>query len=235
VPESAKPQFVYAAKYLFEHSVHYIHDEWPCDLDIHFNFPGFFAPDDVVFDALWERRATVEVAHWPVPCADFLGQACIVGLHALRDPGLAKSETDLDHLTATLSALAAAQLESMAALAAETGCAATLAPLLSRIGVSIVDATRTNPESLRSWSVRTSTGQSAVPWVTELRESPWGTKPLVVWRAVFLPSDALLSRHVGLPPTRRNIARLHTARWLRALRKVPRALVETRRNGGVVS
>ena len=64
---------------------HYIHDEWPCDLDIHYTFPGFLAPDEVVFEALWKRRATVRIAHWPVPCADFFGQATIVGLHSLRD------------------------------------------------------------------------------------------------------------------------------------------------------
>ena len=79
-PSSSAHQLVHASKYLFEHSVHYIHDEWPCDLDIHYNFPGFLAPDDVVFEELWARRATVEVAHWPVPCPDLLGQLLIVAL-----------------------------------------------------------------------------------------------------------------------------------------------------------
>ena len=86
VPEGAGQELKYAARYLFEHSVHFIHDEWPCDLDIHYNFPGFLAPDEVVFEELWRRRTSVEVAHWPVPCADLLGQSAIVALHGLRDP-----------------------------------------------------------------------------------------------------------------------------------------------------
>ncbi|HEV7171578.1 MAG TPA: hypothetical protein VGN50_01660, partial [Pedococcus sp.] len=42
-----------AADLAFDHSAHFIHEEWPCDLDVHFCFPGFFADPPAVFDALW--------------------------------------------------------------------------------------------------------------------------------------------------------------------------------------
>ncbi len=32
-----------AADLAFDHSAHFIHEQWPCDLDLHFSFPGFFA------------------------------------------------------------------------------------------------------------------------------------------------------------------------------------------------
>lgn len=233
VPERAKPQFVYAAKYLFDHSVHYIHDEWPSDLDIHFNFPGFFAPDDVVFEALWERRATAEVAHWPVPCADFLGQACVVGLHALRDPEKPLSRIDLEHLASALRETSAEGRLALSHLAATTGCSASLRPLLDEVGAEEPMSAWKDSPRLHQWSTRTGHGAvPTVPWLLELRETPWRSRPALIWQALFLPSDQLLSSHVGLEPSRGNIARLHLRRWRRALRNLPRGIVATRQTVG---
>lgn len=230
VPEGANTHFVYAAKYLFEHSVHYIHDEWPCDLDIHFNFPGFFAPDDVVFEALWERRSTVRIAHWPVPCADFLGQATIVGLHSLRDSGAAPTSPDLEFLSNALSRLEQVERAELAALAADTGSSETLRPLLERVGVSAQTGPWSDRESLRHWRARTqNAGIYTTSWLIELGKTPWHRKPGLIWRALFLPSDELLSSHVGLDPTRSNIVRLQAKRWGRALRHLQQGLQAARR------
>jgi hypothetical protein len=224
VPESAKPQFVYAAKYLFEHSVHYIHDEWPCDLDIHYNFPGFFAPDNVVFEALWERHATVEVAHWPVPCADFLGQACIVGLHALRDPAKATSRADLDFLETELTRMQPERVAGLSALAIDTGCSGTLGPLLESLGVRLSPARWKSGQSLRHWGVRTQPlGVRGTVWALELREAPLGRKPATLWRALFVPREALLGANPHECRTRGNLTRLRVQRWTRGLRSLAQA------------
>jgi hypothetical protein len=229
VPESAKPQFVYAAKYLFEHSVHYIHDKWPCDLDIHYNFPGFFAPDDVVFDALWERHATVEVAHWPVPCADFLGQACIVGLHALRDPDKPQSQADLDHLAEALNGKDDQTRRALSSLASATGCTDALRPLLEQVGAEVATGPWSETRQLNRWSARTSQGAiPTVPWLLELRERPWRSRPALIWHAFLLPRDQLFTSHVGLEPSTINIARLQLRRWRRGLRNLPRGIAATR-------
>ena len=217
--------FVHAAKYLFEHSVHYIHDEWPCDIDVHYNFPGSSRPDAAVFEALWERHATVEVAHLPVPCADFLGQVAIVGLHALRDPGRGRSQTDLDFLTSSLRARGRDSCEQLSDLASETGCSETLRPLLKATGAAAPTSPWSDPELLRRWAVRTEYGSAfGMPWLIELRRASWSRKPALVWRGLFPPVEELLSRHVGLRPTRLNVARLHLQRWHRVVRRLPRAL-----------
>jgi hypothetical protein len=225
VPETANRQLVHAAKYLFEHSVHYIHDEWPCDLDIHYNFPGFLAPDDVVFEQLWERRASAEVAHWQVPCADFLGQAAIVGLHALRDPGVARNRADLEHLSAAVGRLDPADKSTLSTLAAGTGCSETLRPLLQSAQIPVPASPWSDPEALRRWTVRThNAGVPTTSWLIELRHSPWRHRPALLWRALFLPGDQLLSGHIGLEPNRRNILRLQMRRWGRAARNLPRGI-----------
>lgn len=47
------------------HSRTLIHAEWPCDIDLHFRFPGFLAPPSHAFDALWETRRKALLGHKP--------------------------------------------------------------------------------------------------------------------------------------------------------------------------
>jgi hypothetical protein len=224
VPESLTARFRHASKYMFEHSVHYIHDEWPCDLDIHYNFPGFLAPDDVVFEELWTRHTTVEVAHWPVPCADLLGQCAVVGLHRLRDGDCIDSSSDLDFVAKALQDQGSARVAAFAELSAATGSAQTLRPLLDRLGVSPADS-HIDRELLRRWQVRQqNAGVYTSTWLIELRHRPWRYKPDLVRRALFLPIEELFSTHVGMPRTRWNVARLQAQRWRRAITYLPRGL-----------
>jgi hypothetical protein len=228
VPRSSVHQLEHAAKYLFEHSVHYIHDEWPCDLDIHFNFPGFLAPDDVVFEELWRRRTTVDVANWPVPCADLLGQAAIVALHSLRDPQFSHSSRDAEFVANSLGQKGSATVEALAQLATATGSGETLRPLLERLGAPSVES-NVDPELVRRWRVRQqNAGAYTTSWLIELRHRSWREKPGLVRRALLLPKDELFSANVGLPRTRRNTARLQLQRWLRAARYLPGGLKAAR-------
>lgn len=233
VPRSSVHELEHASKYLFEHSVHYIHDEWPCDLDIHFNFPGFLAPDGVVFEELWRRHTTVEVAHWPVPCADLIGQAAIVALHGLRDPQFRHTASDLDFVGQSLRSDGPAAAAELAALAAATGSSETLRPLLEAVDAPSAASPWSDPELLRRWQVRTQhSGAYTTSWLIELRHTRWGDRSRLVRRALFLPPDELYSTHVGLPRTGRNTARLHVTRWARAVRHLPRGLRAARRADG---
>ncbi|MDF2094118.1 nucleotidyltransferase family protein [Knoellia sp. 3-2P3] len=228
VQKSSVHQLEHAAKYLFEHSVHYLHDEWPCDLDIHFNFPGFLAPDDVVFEELWRRRTTVDVANWPVPCADLLGQAAIVALHSLRDPQIAHSSRDVEFVANSLGQKGSATVEVFAQLATATGSADTLRPLFEFLGTPPVES-HVDPELVRRWHVRTQNpGAHTTTWLIELRNLRWRARPALIRRALFLPADELFSARVGLARTRRNAARLQLQRWSRAARRLPRAIAAAR-------
>lgn len=228
-PESFTKGFEHASAYMFEHSVHYIHDEWPCDLDIHFNFPGFLAPDEVVFEELWARRITVTIANMSVPAADPLGQAAVIGLHALRD-ARASHERDLEHLLRVLRALPQADQAVMSQLAAVTGASETLRPVLQSAGILVQPSAWAESEALRRWGARTeNAGTYTTTWILELRATPWRRKPLVVWRAVFLPKDVLMSSHVGQTPHWRNVTRFRVKRWLRAARHLRRGVAAAKR------
>lgn len=230
--ESSTHRLEHAAEYLFEHSVHYIHHSWPCDLDIHYNIPGFFAPEAVVFEALWARRASATVASMPAPCADRFGQTAIVGLHALRDPGVAHSDADLDFLTRALCQLEPAVLSQFSTFAAETGCVDALSPLLERVGAAVPPSPWSNSEKLRRWRVRTeSAGSFTTHWLIELGDTSWPRKPVLLWRALFLPREELLSRHVGVEPAAHTLLRLQASRWWRAARHVRKSIRAARERG----
>jgi hypothetical protein len=225
VPKSSVHELAHAAQYLFEHSVHYIHDEWPCDLDIHFNFPGFLAPDEVVFEELWRRHTTAEVANWPVPCADLLGQAAIVALHSLRDPQLSHTSSDVQFVTQSLRGQGSTAAAEFAALTAATGSTETLRPLLGDLDAPATHSPWSDPELLHRWQVRTQhAGVYTTSWLIELRHTSWRRKPGLIRRALFLPAEELYSVNVGMPQTQLNTARLQAQRWGRALRYLPRGL-----------
>ena len=236
VPASANSRLQHAAIYLFDHSVHYIHDEWPCDLDVHYSFPGFLAPDEQVFETLWARRAEVLIANTPVPAADLLGQAALVGLHALRDGDTGLYATDVDHLQAVLAAMSPADKAAMGTLAGATGCSKTLHPLLDPAGVPFVAGPWNSPETLRRWKAQTeNAGTHTTAWLIELRATPWHRKPGLVAHALWLPRKELMSTHVGAEPTWRLLTRLQAQRWLRAIRYARRGLAAARRSERPVS
>ena len=102
----------HAGDLAFEHSAHYIHRQWSTDIDVHYLFPGFLAPPQQVFDALWSRRDSVQIAGVAVPAPDRLGQSLVVALHALRDPQFELSRQDLDHLERFMGELALSEPRS---------------------------------------------------------------------------------------------------------------------------
>ena len=139
------------------HSKAYRHDNWPCEIDVHDRFPGFFADPQDVFEALWARRTTATIAGREVPCPDILGNAAIAALHALRDPSYERSRRDLAFMTEVLSeGLVATQLRELAELAVATGAADTMRPFLDGLGAPRLGVGTTPPEDLQAWRIRTS-------------------------------------------------------------------------------
>ncbi|WP_446664564.1 nucleotidyltransferase family protein [Flexivirga sp. B27] len=70
---------------LESHSVTLLHDDWPCDIDVHRYFPGLLAEPRAVFDFLWDRHETVELAGVSIPACDRLAAALVLAAHQLRD------------------------------------------------------------------------------------------------------------------------------------------------------
>ena len=138
------------------HSTTHRHDRWPNELDLHDRFPGFFADAQDVFERLWERRKTVNVAAHDIACPDPAGQALVLALHTLRDPHDPSKAHELASLVERVSATATADsLRDLAELARDLGAADTAAPFLDRVGAPAVGRGSTDPADLRAWELRT--------------------------------------------------------------------------------
>lgn len=212
-----------ASDLAFEHSAHYIHPEWPCDVDVHYLFPGFLAPPTDVFDALWERRTEVSVAGRVTPTIDLLGQALVVGLHALRDPDKPRSVQDLDHLESALAELSEQARHELIGLAQETGAPDTARPMLQRVGAD--PGSHTPSPQLHAWMLRQRYSEAAGSlWLEDFSRASWWQRPRVLIRAAAPRREVLLSSHLVGGATRNDMVLMHLRRWRRGVATLPRSV-----------
>lgn len=207
------------------HSLTHRHSSWPCELDLHDRFPGFFADPQDVFERLWERRQSVEVAAREIPCPDPAGQALVLALHALRDPHDPAKAEELRTLVERVHATSDdASLVDLAELARDLGAADTAAPFLDQLGAPSVGRGTTRPADRRAWDLRTRPSDvTAVSWVHELRRRPWYRWPGYLWYAAVLSEPELRLAEPDLPPGRMAVLRARVRRLRRGLRAVPGA------------
>lgn len=215
------------------HSVALAHEAWPCEIDLHHRYPGFFASDAAVFEALWRRRRSDEVAGQQVPVCDLAGDTLIAALHAARAPE--RKRTDMEFLVATVrDRFDNETRRDLAVLAAETGCADTLRNFLHAVDAPTVGTGRTDLADLEKWSLLTA-GESirGIGWVHELGRAPWRHRPRLLLRAAFLTEAEVRSQYPQAPAGRWGLLRARFWRWRATARHVPRAVraLRTRRRG----
>jgi hypothetical protein len=205
----------------FEHSVHFIHPEWPCDLDLHFSFPGFLAPEAQVFESLWATRTTVDVAGLPVPSPSAPAQALVVALHALRDPDRGTSQADLRHVESAVRALDEQQRHDLVDLAVAAGAADTARPVLPPAG----GGTTAPSPLLRTWRLRQRYSEAAGSlWIEQFSRATWRERPRVLLRAAVPAREVLLSSHLVESASHREVALLHLRRWRHGIATLPRSM-----------
>lgn len=79
------------SKGILHHSTNWYHPELG-QADLHVRFPGIQREIEAAFDALWQDRNTVDIAHRPCTVPDAAAQRLIVLLHAAREPQARQSE-----------------------------------------------------------------------------------------------------------------------------------------------
>ncbi|WP_370692281.1 nucleotidyltransferase family protein [Nocardioides sp.] len=213
------------------HSVNHRHRLWPCEVDLHHWFPGFLASPENVFEVLWARRSTVRIAHVDIAVCDQAGNVAIAALHYLRDQY--KSHELRDLAAVVRRDWNAEQVADLAALAADTGSAQTLRPLLDLIGAPLIPDRRPLLVPIADWEMRARTETNEVlPWIVELSRTPWPLRPTFLWRAFWLRKEYFAKPSPGRDLTNCELLR---ARWLRVrrgMRVMPLAWREYRRLRG---
>lgn len=213
------------------HSVAFVAEEWPCDVDVHRYYPGFLTEAGSVFDDLWARHETMEIAHLDCDIPGRLSSILILALHSLRskasDP---RHASELEAMLRT-TRLDIQEKAELAALAMSTGSAQTLATVLPKLGVE-TPREETESAALREWRIRVESGATPTyMWLTLLRDGEHGR--LSVLRHALWPSRADLQvMYPGLPETagaRFGTRMQRFGRGVRALPRVVGAVVRSRR------
>jgi hypothetical protein len=207
-----------------QHSLTFIHGSWPCDVDVHRMFPGFFAEPDVVFDALWNSRATMPVAHIEMYAPSRAGAAVIGMLHAVRNPQLVRHREEAGHIQGVLrNEFTAAERSEFYRVAREGGAVWVLRDVISeeRLGDVVADLT---DDEKRRWSLFQAYVEdgSAVSWWIHLKESPWQDRIMQLGRALWVPRADVPRNDPAVLPTRAEAWRYQHLRWGRGMRALVR-------------
>lgn len=215
------------------HSTTHRHQGWPCELDLHDRFPGFFADAQEVFEHLWRRRRTLTLAAHELSCPDPAGQALVLALHALRDPHDPSKAHELTSLVERVKEMFDEDsLLELAELARDLGAADTAAPFLDQIAAPPLGRGTTDAAYLQAWRLRTQPAAStAVSWVHELRRLPWQRWPAYLWYAAWLSDVELRLAEPNLPPGRLPLLKARARRLRRGVKALPAAWRAVTRRG----
>lgn len=202
------------------HSLSLTHPHWPCDLDVHFRFPGFERADADVFEALWSHRVEAEVADGRIWVTDEVDTVLTLALHDLRNPRVARHRSDLLALSRHIEPI---DPRALIERAEELGALACARPFLE----PLLPAGRTDAvawdEPSHEWRLRL-----LDPLARRIVLFLDGTyrRNGVPLRRLFAPPRTTIVKD-GLPHAPVGtvvLARGYVRRWVRGIRHAPAAL-----------
>lgn len=208
------------------HSATFLHDDWPCDIDVHRSFPGFLADPARVFDILWERRETMPAAGQLVTIPDFASSVLILALHAARsNPDDTSRRYEVTELVRLSEGWTDERRADVGRVATATGAAAALPNLLPRLGIDpLVDASVVEPGALAAWNRRAAGSSSGTTtWLRFIVRGPVGDLPRRL-RVALLPDADQLRPYGIVREEPRALARARVRWWGMGLRSVRRAV-----------
>ena len=161
-----------APRYFGTHSASLYREDWPCDIDVHFRYPGFFADAGEAFEVMWSRRVSIMVAHRPISAVDPIVGGLVLAVHALRDPERYRSRSDLGSVARRFRELRSDSFdEELASLAERLRARFVLEPLFDQIGLNAGPSDLTEVE-MESWKfVVAGVGSTAFHWWVAFRRA----------------------------------------------------------------
>ncbi|GAB3756342.1 hypothetical protein GCM10027591_05540 [Zhihengliuella somnathii] len=201
------------------HSVTLYHAQWPCDIDIHYAYPGLEVDSQAAFEALWERRREVRLGGHHAWALDLTATYLIQALHALREQHKPINATEREFL---LNSAPRPSWQDFKALAERTG---SLGPLRRFISEAFPDVDCGDlPSPGTDWLRRSEVTEPGVFRLLHLQSLPWHQRPKYVVRGLFPSREQLAATDIRL--LQASSTQLHAARLQRIgrfLRHLPRA------------
>jgi hypothetical protein len=210
--------------------VTYIHEDWPCDIDVHRMFPGFFADAAVAFDALWASHCRLTVAHEPVIAPSKAGAAVVMALHAARDQRSQRHLREQELVEAALiHSFSRTEREEFASIARAGAAVWVLRRIFEAadLGPVVVDV---SDEDKRRWELFADRvdDASSVAWWQQIREASWLEKPQWIFRALWVTRQDMPRNEPGELPSFGDLWRYRFHRWGRGVEAMLRYLQRSR-------
>lgn len=201
------------------HSLTVIHDGWPCDIDLHSSFPGFFASAEEVFETLWRARRVHHIAHQEIIIPSLAGMAAIVALHAERTPYAERSVQDRMAVVRALNEEFSCSDRSEFQSILKCGRAQwVLRNVTAAAGLSAMrnDA---SPVEMDSWeqNQKPLLTKSATAWWRHLRSAPPLNRAQIIVTTIWVPRRDIPRNNVNQLPSRREAWQYQIGRWRRGL------------------
>ncbi|MGO4454406.1 nucleotidyltransferase family protein [Arthrobacter sp. RAF14] len=214
------------------HSRTLIHPEWPCDIDVHSYFPGFFGSPEDVFESLWAGRTRVRMANMDVQTPSRVANGVVALLHLKRN---SPDSNDNSYHRALMEALVESdgpgQRAELEYLARAGRFRRILEPELRSLGLegSFDDV---SDRDMARWEINRTTHAEATTgsWLYAIRTASGWSKMTVFVKAVY-PSSAELRKDPGMEES--GVLRLmgvRTKRLVHGVRTLPSAVVSLFRN-----
>jgi Uncharacterised nucleotidyltransferase len=201
------------------HSRTYIHTGWPCDIDVHWMFPGFFADPARAFEALWVTRSSMSIAHQEVVVPSLPGAAVIAELHALRNLRSLRHASERTHVESIVRGLSRKDQEEFYRIAREGGAVWVLRELLGslRLGALAEDA---SIDQQRRWNLNSTFAEegSTLGWWLQFRATRWRARPGLLARALWVPRAEISRNDSEAMPSVLESWRFQRQRWARGMR-----------------
>lgn len=208
----------FGAGRITSHSVALVHDGWPNDIDVHWEFPGL--PEDS-FEVLWNTRTQVSLAGSRCAIPDRPSAIVLWALHSLRGTDLqARHREELAQLTdGVLPGLSEVQRQLLRSRIVALGAAPVLrdAPGFGDL-LNGVDAA-SDAAVAASWQRKMAQSHELTPWFQVLRDTPPRQRPWVLWQAVWPTSHDLRLLIPDLVDTPAGRVRARLSRMARIARR----------------
>jgi hypothetical protein len=199
------------------------HPNWPCDVDIHFRFPGMEADTSLCFEVMWRSIDHAQVGGHNIAVPNRPLAVCLLALHALRTPWLPQSQAELEYLSKLDFSKEREEIEG---IAKATGAQAALDPFFVKL------RWQHNPDSLprvsEEWKRRTLSRSPGSARILSLSSASVGRWPAIIFRAAFPSQETLLASDIYADLSMLGRCRLHATRWSTFARSLPQLAEDLR-------
>lgn len=211
------------------HSVTLVNPRWPCDLDIHWYFPGFLSSPESAFDSLWQTRVEVAIGATACFIPSAAGAALIGILHSYRIHD-SRRETERAHLRALIdNDYLSRDKDALISLAIETGAIESAREFLSTTSIVLPECPTVAPAGLKEWQLEAAFGGSGtMAWLVSINRAPLRGKPTLIRQALFPSVDSMRADHPEMGEKRWSYFRGIGVRLWSRLRELPSRLAALR-------